>query len=331
MRTLRKMAVGTGAVGAAALLLTGCTSSVDTTSTGEQAAGATVSTKFGDVTVPEDAERVVALGWGDAETALALGVQPVGASDWLDFGGNGVGPWAEGLYDRPPEIIGTLEPDYERIAALQPDLILDVKSSGDQERYERLSQIAPTVGVPEGGDSYLTPLDAQVEMIATALGKEDEGEQLLDDLDAQFEQARNAHPEFEGSSVAVASFTSEGWGAYVEGSERVQFMQQLGFEQSEDVAALTAQGFTAPVSQEQLDVLDADLLVVFPIYLPASEVTEQAEFQRLPAVEGGHAIVFDEGDPEEQAISQAYSLNSVLSIPYALEKMVPLAAEKVRQ
>jgi iron complex transport system substrate-binding protein len=38
----------------------------------------------------------VALGWSDAETALALGVQPVGASDWLAFGGEGVGPWAEG-------------------------------------------------------------------------------------------------------------------------------------------------------------------------------------------------------------------------------------------
>lgn len=329
--TLRKLVVGAGALGAAATLLVGCTSDVDTTPTEEEVDGATVSTKFGEVTVPEDPERVVALGWGDAETALALGVQPVGASDWMGFGGNGVGPWAEGLYDQPPEIIETLEPDYEQIAALQPDLILDVKGSGDQERYERLSQIAPTVGVPEGGDSYLTPLDAQVEMVATALGREDEGQQLLDDLDAQFEQARNEHPEFEGSSVAVASYTSEGWGAYVEGSERVQFMQQLGFEQSGSVAALTPEGFTAPVSQEQLGVLDADLLVVFPIYLPASEVTDQAEFQRLPAVEDGHAIVFDEANPEEQTISQAYSLNSVLSIPYALEEMVPMAAEKVRQ
>ena len=41
-----------------------------------------METKFGVVEVPEDAERIVALGWGDAETALALGVQPLGASDW---------------------------------------------------------------------------------------------------------------------------------------------------------------------------------------------------------------------------------------------------------
>lgn len=330
-KSLKKMLTGAGALGAAAMLLTGCTSSVDTTPAEDQPAGATVDTKFGEVTVPENPERVVALGWGDAETALALDVQPVGASDWLDFGGAGVGPWAEELYDQAPEIIGTMEPDYEQIAALEPDLILDVKSSGDQERYDRLTQIAPTVGVPEGADNYLTSVDDQVEIIAEALGKETEGEQILDDLGTQFEQARAEHPEFEDKSMSIGAFTSEGWGAYVAGSERVQFMEQLGFEQSEAVEDLTPEGFTAPVSREQLNVLDSDLLVVFPIYLPASEVTEQAEFQRLPVVADGHAIVFDEADPQQQQISQAFSLNSVLSIPYAIEQVAPLAAEHVRR
>ncbi|MGO3485581.1 MAG: iron-siderophore ABC transporter substrate-binding protein, partial [Cellulosimicrobium funkei] len=91
----------------------------------------TIPTAFGDVEIPEEPERVVALGWGDAETALALGVQPVGASDWLAFGGDGVGPWLADAYDESPEIIGTLEPSYEQIAVLDPDGILDVKSSGD--------------------------------------------------------------------------------------------------------------------------------------------------------------------------------------------------------
>ena len=61
----------------------------------EAASGISIDTKFGSVEVPKDPKKVVALGWGDAETALALGVQPVGASDWVEFGGKGVGPWAE--------------------------------------------------------------------------------------------------------------------------------------------------------------------------------------------------------------------------------------------
>src|SRR5699024_3572087 len=155
--------------------------------------GPSVDTKFGSVDVPADPQRVVALGWGDAETALALGVQPVGASDWVEFGGTGVGPWAEDLYDEAPEIIPTMEPDYEAIAALEPDLILDTNSSGEQERYDRLSEIAPTVGVPEGGDNYLTTMDQQVDLIAEALGKEDEGKSLLDDLDRKSTRLNSSH------------------------------------------------------------------------------------------------------------------------------------------
>src|SRR3712207_4381790 len=100
----------------------------------------TVETAFGDVEIPEEPQRVVALGWSDAETALALGVQPVGASDWLAFGGEGVGPWAEGLYDEAPEIIETLEPSLEAIAALDPDLILDTRSPATQDRYDARSE-----------------------------------------------------------------------------------------------------------------------------------------------------------------------------------------------
>src|SRR5690606_14896223 len=64
----------------------------------EGAFPATIDTEFGPITVESQPIRVVALGWGDAEAALALGVEPVGASDWLAFGGNGVGPWATSLY-----------------------------------------------------------------------------------------------------------------------------------------------------------------------------------------------------------------------------------------
>jgi iron complex transport system substrate-binding protein len=86
---------------AATVLVAGCgagdgESSGDAASSGSPASGGafpvTVETAFGPVDIAEAPQRVVALGWSDAETALALGVQPVGASDWLGFGGEGVGP-----------------------------------------------------------------------------------------------------------------------------------------------------------------------------------------------------------------------------------------------
>lgn len=288
---------------------------------------ATVQTAFGEVTIESEPQTVVALGWGDAETALALGVQPVAASDWLGFGGEGVGPWAEGLYDTAPEIIDTLEPSYEAIGALEPDLILDVKSSGDADRYERLSQIAPTVGIPEGGENYLTSRDQQVEMVSTALGVPDEGQALLDELDAQFAEVAEANPDWAGQTVTAATRTSEGWGAYVEGSERVQFLEELGFEQSPEIAELpaNASGFSVDISSERLDLLDADLIVAFPIFIETTEITEDPLWQRIPAVEEGRVVVID-GD-----LSSAYSLGSTLSTEYALENLVPELQEATGQ
>ena len=111
-----------------ALAVSGCgwsageeSGSEDGGSTGSDTFPVTVSTAFGDVPIEEEPTRVVALGWSDAETALALGVQPVGAGDGLAVGGDdGLGDWVEDGYGEAPEIIETLEPSYEAIAARPP-------------------------------------------------------------------------------------------------------------------------------------------------------------------------------------------------------------------
>jgi iron complex transport system substrate-binding protein len=331
---MRKTSLGMAALAVSALLLSGCSASSPadaTDETGADTASSTafpvsVDTKFGEVTIEEEPQRIVALGWGDAETALALGVQPVGASDWLGFGGSGVGPWAEDLYDEAPEIIGTLEPSYEAIAALEPDLILDVKGSGDQERYDRLSEIATTVGVPEGGDSYLTESADQVAMISTALGLADKGDELNAEVDAAFAAAAEAHPEFAGKTITVSAFSSKGWGAYIDGVDRVEFMKKLGFVQSPTIAGLTPEGFSVPISSEQLDLLEADVLITFPIWVETAEVTDQPLYQAIPAVAEGRSILMD-----DELISNAYSVGSTLAKLYAIEKIVPLLEAAVQE
>ena len=324
---MRKSLTLASVIAVAALSLAGCSADSDNDSDGGSTGGGagfpvTVETAFGDVTVDEKPQRVVALGWGDAETALALGVQPVGASDWLAFGeeNDGVGPWAQGLYDTPPEIIGTLEPSYEAIAALEPDLILDTKSSGDQARYDRLSGIAPTIGVPEGGENYLTDFEDQMDLVSTALGEEAEGDRLVAESEAAVEAVADAHPEWDDLTVTAATKTSEGWGAYIEGSERVDLLEEFGFDQNPEIAALTpnAGGFSVDISSEQLDVIDADVIIAFPIFIETTEITDDPQWQQLPAVKAGHDIVID-GD-----VSSAYSLGTSLSRQYALDQLVPL-------
>src|SRR3954451_1726533 len=328
---MSRLALRGAALLAAALTITSCGSdagSGDSAGAGSgassSASGAfpvTVGTAFGDVTVDEEPTRVVALGWGDAETALALGVQPVGASDWLAFGGEGVGPWAEGLYDQAPEIIETLEPSYEAIAALQPDLILDTKSPATQDRYDQLSAIAPTIGQPEGADPYLTSSADQLEMIGAALGRSDQAADLQAQVDQAFSDAAAANPAFDGTEVAVAAYSSDGFGAYVRGDARVDFMEQLGFTLKPEIQALATDSFFVPVSEEQLPLLDAGLTVAFPIFVDAAEITGNPLWQSIPSVQAGHAVVLD-----DETLASAFSIGTPQGIQYALDNAVPLFA-----
>jgi len=318
------------ALGTAAALLTvlaACSSTSGGGSSDASTAGTdgsfptTVQTEFGAVTVTSSPKRVVALGWGDAETALALGVQPVGASDWLAFGGTGVGSWAAKKYSKAPTLIGTLSPSYEKIAALKPDLILDTKSSGDATRQQRLAQIATTVDVPKGATGYATTLDQQVTTIAAALGKQAEGKKLLAGVDSAFTTTAAAHPAFKGKTVTVASYTSAGWGAYTTTDARVKFMQRLGLTQNPKVAELGTSSFSVNISSEQLQLLDADVLIILPIGETASAVKASALYDTIPAVKDGHSVIL--GD----TASLAFSDNTTLSTQYALDTVTPLVAK----
>ena len=107
------------------------------------------------------------------------------------------------------------------------------------------------------------------------------------------------------------------------GDLAVQFLQDLGFVQNPEVAALdtSATGFTVAISTEQLDLVDAELVVAFPIFIDSSELTGDRFFERVPAVADGRSLVID-GD-----LASAYSLGTVLAQQYALENLVPRIAE----
>lgn len=316
---------------ATAVALSACsTTGTDDDSAAEPAASAsaagqfpvTIATAFGDVTVPKQPTKVVTLGWSDAEVALALGVQPVGDADWLAFGGDGQGAWNQGKYTTPPQMVGTLELDMEKIAALQPDLILDTRSSGDKARYDQLAALGvPVVDIPKGGEAYKTTWEQQLEMVGKALGKSAEATQLKSDLEAQFQQVAAANPQFAGKTVTAGVKTSQSWGAYVSGDGRVDFLTKLGFTSSPKVEALKKDSFFVSLSNEQLNTLDADLTTVFMIGLTADEVKADKLLQAVPSVKAGHVVYLDDKD-----ISAAFSSNSVLGLKYALEKVPPLLA-----
>jgi iron complex transport system substrate-binding protein len=124
--------------------------------------------------------------------------------------------------------------------------------------------------------------------------------------------------------VAVSACTSTGWGAYVRGDSRVDFLEQLGFTNAPAVQEQAAENFYVPISEEQLPLLDADLTVAFPIFVDAGLITGDPLWQAIPSVQAGHGVVL-----EDQTLVSAFSSGSVLGMQHALENAVPLFADAV--
>ncbi|MFB7633156.1 ABC transporter substrate-binding protein [Streptomyces sp. NPDC056149] len=102
-----------------------------------------VHTAMGEVSVPDAPRRVVVLDTAELDSALTLGVTPVGAtrtdadSGFLDYLPKDK---LAGIKD-----VGKIgAPNLEAVAALKPDLILTSKVR-DGQRYAELKKIAPTV------------------------------------------------------------------------------------------------------------------------------------------------------------------------------------------
>ena len=87
---------------------------------------------------------------------------------------------------------------------------------------------------------------------------------------------------------------------------------------------LDENGWSVSISPEQLDLLDADLLVAFPIFIDTKEITDDAGWKLIPAVADGRSIVID-GD-----LSNAFSLATPSAVIYAIDQFTPLIEKAVK-
>ena len=283
----------------------------------------TVETLFGDVEIEDHPENVVAMGWSDAETALALGVQPVGVADWQAYGAPYVGPWAAELFDSEPTEVGTMEPNLESIATMEPDVILDTRSDNSQERHDLLSPIAPVVGPPADVEvTYGTTWQGQTRQVAQVLGEEPRGEELVTELEDRFAQLREENPDFADMTIAVGAYFDGQYGAYVPGDTRVDVLTELGFEYKPELEEMADGAFYVDLSSELVEELDADLTVVFPIGDTADFLNEDPVLQGIPAAEDDRLLVLD--DP---VLADSFSSGSTLGIHHALDEIVPMIQE----
>ncbi|MBM7368553.1 iron-siderophore ABC transporter substrate-binding protein [Gordonia hydrophobica] len=293
-----------------------------------------ITSALGTTTIPSKPERVVTLGWGSTEAAVALGVVPVGMRDMSSDSGtvDGILPWVKDeLKGQEPTLLAEKSDSipYERIAALRPDLILSVQSGLTADQFARLTEIAPTVAQP--GKAWQTSWQDQTTIVGQALGKSDEAAELVTEGEKRLADVKAAHPEFAGKTVASVSVTAAGSvGYYFDTDPRVKMLAAMGFDPLPALTQLRESApegtFAAQVSWENVPKYSPDVLTAW--FLDSgmqSDAEGNPVFRNLRAVQQSSYVPIV--DPP---LVFAVSSPNVLNLPWMLDRYVPKLSDAAK-
>ncbi|WP_440578425.1 iron-siderophore ABC transporter substrate-binding protein [Streptomyces sp. AC154] len=286
----------------------------------------TVQHKYGSTTIESEPKRIVTLGLSDQDAVLALGIKPVGSVDWFKEKPYGKWPWTKAKWGSDtPDIVGERdEYNMEKIAALKPDLVIAQYSGMKKEQYDTLSKFTKVVAQPKDLPDYGASWQVMTRQIGASLGKKAQAEKLITGIDADFKKVRDEHPEFATKTLAVAdSFEAGKYSAFTKTDPKSIFFSELGFKLKPEIDKLAKPGWNAAeLSSEKLNVLDVDRLVWVTSSTDANDrIKAEPLYKNLKVSKDKRDLFVPYQDPD---IGAAFSFNTVLSIPYAIDQIVPL-------
>ena len=282
-----------------------------------------IPNRFGTAEVKAEPKRIVTVGLVEQDALLALGVVPVGTTEWFGEKPGAIWDWAQpalGSAPKPTVLTNTDGIQFEKVAALRPDLILAVYSGLTAQDYATLSKIAPTVAQPKDSIDYGVSWQDLTRTVGKSVGREAQADKLVTDTEAKFEQVKKDHPEFVGATALMAT-TYEGYWVYGPEDSRGRFLTELGFKLPDGLAAVTGKEFGANLSKERTDLLDTKVLIwLIDKYAPdKAKIQADPLYAKLKVKTEGRDIYLE----NEELEGGATSFVTVLSIPYLLDKLVP--------
>lgn len=293
---------------------------------------------YGETIIEEKPERVVTVAWANQDTALALGVVPVGYS-MANFGPVdelGMHEWTaekvRELGEENPNVFQDVAGiDFEAVSDANPDVILAAYSGLTEDEYTLLSEIAPVVAYPEM--PWATYWRDQITINATAMGLKEEGEAYVAEIDTLIDEKRAEHPNLEGVTGAfiwVDATDLSSFYLYTPVDTRAAYLVDLGITFPQELEEqIGTEDFFVTVSAENIDLLNAlDILVVYGNETLLETMQADPLFKTVPAVQRGSVALIDEASNIAGAATP-----SALSIPAVIDDYMDLlsaAADKVQ-
>ncbi|KKE99201.1 serine/threonine-protein kinase [Mycolicibacterium obuense] len=189
----------------------------------------TLAHEFGQTELTAAPNAVAALGLGDGDAVLSLGVQLAA----VYAAGGALPSWEQALVTNQ-NLRVLADAAAPAVAAANPDLIIDTGVI-NAATYSALQAVAPTITRPSGAGALTW--QARLQWIARILERDDDASRLLDNTSSALADLRTQHPAFSGKSIRVVYVTDTGISVALAQSGAARYLEELGFRYPSDLGA----------------------------------------------------------------------------------------------
>ncbi|GAA1535885.1 iron-siderophore ABC transporter substrate-binding protein [Streptomyces albidochromogenes] len=291
--SITRRAAAVAVVAALAVSATACGSEKEDAKSAAGGGKHTVTTAMGKVEVSDSPKRVVVLDTDALDSAITLGVKPVGAV--TAEAGAPISTYLPEDKVKGIKAVGLImEPNLEAIDGLNPDLIISSKAR-DEKSYKELSKIAPTVFTETTGPDWRK----NFELHADVLGKKDEAKKVVADYEKHVTEVTGAL-----GGADKAARTKVGFVRFIEGADTRLYMNDT-FVGSilKDLkvgrpANVDKTGFSLDISPERISEGNSDVIFYSTYGDPAkakeTSVTGGKLWKKLDGVKNKKAFKVDD-------------------------------------
>jgi iron complex transport system substrate-binding protein len=325
MITLRsRRGAGIAALATAALLAAGCGTSTAEggNSTGETSASASATGPVSitdaqgrTVEVPANPETVVAMDWSVIRTLTDLGVEVDAVPK-----ANSALPADLAKYEKATQVGTLFEPDYEAIAAMNPDLVIVGSRSGTPEIVKEFEKFAPavidmSVRSTSPADTFKLTTE-RVTQLGSIFGKQQQASDLMDKIATDVAKVKKSATD-SGKSAMVVQVSDGTVSAYGPGSRFGTVYEDFGYKPTG--APLDDKGeHGEEISQEFFVQYNPGVLFV----LDRAKVVGQKQAPALDVLNNGLVGTTDAAKDKKIVEIDGFSWYIATSAPSSWQQMV---------